>query len=275
MIAKARIDGNRGGARFAGLAALAALAIVAFPALAAAPTARAPVPGGSFETIIPPGPNLKVATVKAFELDRLPVTNERFARFVATHPQWRRDRVARIFADQGYLLQWSGPVTPALGTGQKPVTRVSWFAANAYCEAQGARLPTWYEWELVSAADDKEADARAKPEWRQQILDWYARPASAPLPDVGAGAPNFYGVQDIHGLIWEWVQDLGSMMVSGDNREQGDPDVTRFCGAGALSLEQKDNFAMLMRIATLSSMQASYTSSTMGFRCATDAGEKR
>ena len=74
-------------------------------------------------------------------------------------------------------------------------------------------------------------------------------------------------MRDIHGLVWEWVQDLGSMMVSGDNREQGDPDLKKFCGSGALSLEQKDNYAMLMRIATLSSMQASYTSTTMGFRC--------
>ena len=60
---------------------------------------------------------------------------------------------------------------------------------------------------------------------------------------------------------------LGSMMVSADNREQGDPDDKRFCGTGALTMEQKENYAMLMRIATLSSMQANYTSSTMGFRC--------
>jgi formylglycine-generating enzyme required for sulfatase activity len=66
------------------------------------------------------------------------------------------------------------------------------------------------------------------------------------------------------------VLDLGSMMVSGDNREQGDPDLTKFCGSGALSLEQKDNYAMLMRIATLSSMKATYTSKTMGFRCAAE-----
>ena len=147
------------------------------------------------------------------------------------------------------------------------MTRVSWFAASAYCEAQGARLPTWYEWERVSAADRTRADARSDPAWRQQILDWYARPAGGTLPDVGRGPPNYFGVRDIHGLVWEWVQDLGSMMVSGDNREQGDPDLKKFCGSGALSLEQKDNYAMLMRIATLSSMQASYTSTTMGFRC--------
>jgi sulfatase modifying factor 1 len=81
-------------------------------------------------------------------------------------------------------------------------------------------------------------------------------------------------VRDVHGLVWEWVQDLSSMMVSNDNREQGDPDALRFCGTGALSMEQKDNYAMLMRIATLSSMRASYSSKSMGFRCVTDAGPR-
>jgi formylglycine-generating enzyme required for sulfatase activity len=212
--------------------------------------------------------------VRAFELDRTPVTNADFARFVAAHPEWRRDRVARVFADAGYLLHWPGPQSPAPGAGRQPVTHISWFAANAYCEAQGARLPTWYEWELVGAASSDRADARADPAWRQAVLDWYAQPAGKALPDVGRTAPNFYGVRDIHGLVWEWVLDLGSMMVSADNREQGDPDASRFCGSGALSLEEKENYAMLMRIATLSSMQASYTSSTMGFRCAADAEDR-
>jgi sulfatase modifying factor 1 len=234
---------------------------------AAAPASRAPVPAGTFETILPPAPGVKSAAVQAFTIDRVPVTNADFARFVAAHPQWRRDRAARVFADAGYLQHWASDGAPAAAAGKQPVTRVSWFAANAYCEAQGARLPTWYEWERVGAADQTRADARSDPAWRQQILDWYARPAGGTLPDVGGGEPNYFGVRDIHGLVWEWVQDLGSMMVSGDNREQGDPDLKKFCGSGALSLEQKDNYAMLMRIATLSSMQASYTSTTMGFRC--------
>jgi sulfatase modifying factor 1 len=29
--------------------------------------------------------------------------------------------------------------------GAHPVTRISWFAAAAYCEAQGARLPQWLD----------------------------------------------------------------------------------------------------------------------------------
>lgn len=239
----------------------------------AAPATRARIPASTFDTILPPAPGVKQATVKKFEMDRTPVTNAQFASFVASHPQWRRDRVARVFADEGYLRHWSRDAAPAPGSGNQPVTRVSWFAAKAYCESQGARLPNWYEWELVGAADGKVADARNSPAWRQAILDWYARPASTPLPEVG-GSPNFYGVSDVHGLVWEWVLDLGSMMVSADNREQGDPDMTRFCGSGALTLEQKENYALLMRIATLSSMQASYTSTTMGFRCVTDGSGK-
>jgi len=229
---------------------------------------RARVPGASFATILPPAPDAKVATVPAFELDRTPVTNAQFAAFVAANPRWRRDRVARVFADSAYLQHWSSATQPGRGTGNQPVTQVSWFAAKAYCEAQGARLPSWHEWEWVAAASATQRDARQDPAWRQTILDWYARPASSALPDVGTSEANVYGIRDVHGLVWEWVLDLGSMMVSGDNREQGDPDLAKFCGSGALSLEQKDNYAMLMRIATLSSMKATYTSKTMGFRCA-------
>jgi formylglycine-generating enzyme required for sulfatase activity len=261
--------GWRGGLVLAALTSLAS----AGGAFAAA-AERVHVPGATFATILPPADDVLQATVRAFDMDRKPVTNEQFARFVAQHSQWRRDRVARVFADTGYLLHWSSATAPAAGGRRQPATRVSWFAASAYCEARGARLPTWHEWELVGAAGTDVADARARPEWRQQILDWYARPASAPLPEVGRGPPNYYGVQDVHGLVWEWVLGLGSMMVSADNREQGDPDSLKLCGSGALGMQEKDNYAMLMRIATLSSMQASYTSSSMGFRCVTDAGAR-
>jgi sulfatase modifying factor 1 len=59
--------------------------------------------------------------------------------------------------------------------------------------------------------------------------------------------------------------------VSGDNREQGaDPDLMKFCGAGALTMEQKENYAVMMRIAMLSSLKAAYTTANLGFRCAKD-----
>jgi formylglycine-generating enzyme required for sulfatase activity len=244
--------------------------------VAAEPAAQSPwvaVPGGTFESVLPPAPAIKQVSVRKFHLDRTPVTNAQFAAFVHKNSEWRRDRVARVFADQQYLSHWQAPLVPGKERLNKPVVHVSWFAASAYCEARGARLPTWHEWEFVAAASTTLKDARNDAAWRQQILSWYSRSGRSELTDVGHTPANLYGVQDLHGVIWEWVEDLGGMLVSSDNREQNDPDLMRFCGEGALTMEQKENYATLMRIAMLSSMKASYTSATMGFRCAADGDQ--
>jgi formylglycine-generating enzyme len=226
------------------------------------------IPGGAFESVLPPAPAVKQVAVAEFRLDRTPVTNAQFARFVQQHPQWRRDKVAALFADERYLSQWSSPTEPGNAILNKPVVRVSWFAASAYCESRGARLPTWYEWEYAAAASASARDSRQDPAWQQVVLSWYSRSASAQLPDVGQSPPNYYGIQDLHGVAWEWVDDFAGMLVAGDNRQQSDPDSLRFCGPGALTMEQKENYPTLMRIALLSSMQARYTGAAMSFRCA-------
>lgn len=255
------------------LALLAGMVHPPAPSLAAEPR-EASLPGGSFTTVLPPALNVKTTQVRAFRLDRALVSNADFARFLGKHPDWRRDRVARLFADETYLSHWRSETLPGEKIARQPVTQVSWFAASAYCEAQGKRLPRWYEWEFAAAASETSPDAREDAAWRQRILDWYSKSARGVLPDAGASAPNYYGVRDLHGVAWEWVEDASGMLVSDDGREQGDGS-NRFCGAGAASFEQKENYAMLMRIAMLSSMKASYTSGTMSFRCASDAETAR
>ena len=148
------------------------------------------------------------------------------------------------------------------------MVNVSWFAASAYCEAQHARLPSWNEWEYAAAADETRTDARNDPAWRERILAWYARPSNAPLARVGKSPANAYGVQDLHGLIWEWVDDYAAMLVSGDSRDQKDPDRLKFCSAGALAVDDRENYAVLMRVAMLSSLEAANSTSNLGFRCA-------
>jgi len=248
---------------------LSALLLAALCTDAAADTMQT-IAGGSFESVLPPAPGVKKATVPGFRLDRTPVTNAEFAQFVRKHPDWRRDRVTPLFAEKDYLAHWSSATEPGAAIARQPVVRVSWFAASAYCEARNARLPTWYEWEYAAAASKTAADARSDAGWQRQILDWYSRSGRGALPNVGSTSANYYGIQDLHGVVWEWVYDLGSMLVSGDNRQQSDPDALRFCGPGALTMEQKENYATLMRIAMLSSMQARYSSATMGFRCAAE-----
>jgi sulfatase modifying factor 1 len=233
---------------------------------------RATIPGGEFRPVIAPGPAEKTVRVATFQLDRRPVTNAEFLAFVRAHPAWRRDTIAPLFADDHYLGRWATPLDPGPGaTDEQPVTDVSWYAAAAYCESVGGRLPSWYEWEYAAAADEHERDARGNPEWRARILGWYSRSAGHPLPDVGTTPANVYGVHDLQGLIWEWVDDYAALMVSGDSRNQGDPDKLAFCGAGALSAEVRDDYAVLMRVALLSSLEARYTTSSLGFRCAADA----
>ena len=226
--------------------------------------------GGSFESVLPPAPGVKKVAVASYRLDRTPVTNAQFAQFVREHPEWRRDRVAPLFAEKDYLTHWPPRPSPVQRSAASPSCASAGSPRAAYCEARGARLPTWYEWEYAAAASETAPDARSDARWQQQILDWYSRSARGPLPNVGSTTANYYGIQDLHGVVWEWVHDLSSMLVSGDNRQQSDPDALRFCGPGALTMEQKENYATLMRIAMLSSMQARYTSATMGFRCAVE-----
>lgn len=209
------------------------------------------------------------AAVAPFELLRTPVSNGQFLRFVLRHPAWQRGRAPALFAERRYLEHWQSPAQlgPNVRAAQ-PVTRVSWFAADAYCRAHEARLPTWAEWEYAAAADADREDARADPAWRERILSWYARPSNAPLPDVGQGQATVHGVHDLNGLVWEWVDDHAAFLVSADNREQGDPDLLQFCGAGALSTDDRENYAVLMRIAMLSALDAEDVTGNLGFRCA-------
>jgi formylglycine-generating enzyme required for sulfatase activity len=224
------------------------------------------LPGGTFRSVLPQGasPDRAAAVeIKSFRLRDRPVTRGEFEVFVRTHPEWQRGRVPEVFADARYLISAAATNKDS----DQAVTEVSWFAAKAFCESEGARLPTWLEWEYAAAADESRSDARADPRWRRSILSWYERPTTASSPAVG-GAANYYGVRDLHGLIWEWVDDFNALFIAGDSRIQGDPDLLKFCGSGALSVLDRDSYAVLMRIALLSSLGAADTTSSLGFRCA-------
>jgi formylglycine-generating enzyme required for sulfatase activity len=228
------------------------------------------IKGGSFRSVLPSSGSTAESVVPSFHMDRVPVTNADFLRFVRNNPQWRRGAAPSVFVDGQYLKTWEAPLQPGPdAASSQPVTSVSWFAARAYCEARAARLPTWLEWEFVAAADESRADARATPAWQQEILSWYSRPSTSALPSVGAHPPNFYGVQDLHGLIWEWVDDFNALMIGTDARKAGDGDKAEFCGAGALALGNRDEYAIAMRIAMLSALQGRDTTGNLGFRCVT------
>lgn len=231
----------------------------------AAPPAMAPVGPGTYEPLREIG---KPVPVKKFLLDREPVTNAQFLAFVNAHPNFRRDRIDRLFADDGYLSSWAGPTE--LGDRalpDAPVVRVSWFAAKAYCGARGARLPRVAEWELAARASATELDARRDPAFRRDVLAWFEHPSQG-LPGRIGGPANAWGVRDLHGLVWEWVFDFNADLVDGDDRGRGE--TMRFCGAGAVGAPDPTDAPLFLRTAFRSALHADSTVNRLGFRCAKD-----
>jgi formylglycine-generating enzyme len=244
---------------------------VAAPRRPAAPAAMSRVGPGVYRPFYAASPAESTLPVQAFLLDRRLVTNAQFLAFVRSNPGWRRDHVKPVFADNAYLAHWE--TVDALGERVRPltpVTHVSWFAAKAYCAARGARLPTEREWELAALASESAADGSRDPRWLARILSFYSEPASAPLRDVGAGKPSFWGIHDMHGLVWEWVHDFGASLVAADSREKGQTEQNRFCGASGADSRNPSDYASFMRIAFRASLQASFTTARLGFRCASD-----
>lgn len=225
------------------------------------------VTGGVFRSALPE--NDGTVTIAPYQLRTTPVTNREFLSFLGQYPEWRRDRVAGVYAADSYLSGWPAANQAAAAALDAPVTSVSWYAARAFCAAEGARLPTWYEWEFAAAADAVRIDARADPAWRAQILRWYEHPATTALPVVGQ-APNVWGVRDMHGAIYEWVEDFNGLFVTADSRAQGEQKTLETCGSAALSLDDRENYAILMRIAMLAALSARDAVRTVGFRCARD-----
>ena len=207
--------------------------------------------------------------VADFEMDTFPVTNAKFLVFVNENPKWQKGAVKALFADASYLENWPS-TSGVVGIENQPVTHVSWFAARAYCSAQGGRLPTEHEWEFLSRADEKRVDATDDLAFNQKVLSFYSKPGRGQIDNINQTPANYWGLHDMYGLIWEWVEDFNSSIISSDNRQSGDKQESKFCGGAALNAANTREYATFMRFAFRSSLKSSYTLHNLGFRCAYD-----
>ncbi|MCX6169428.1 MAG: formylglycine-generating enzyme family protein [Ignavibacteriales bacterium] len=214
------------------------------------------------------GPGVEVTP---FFIDKYAVTNSQFLKFVKENPRWQRSKAKKLFADENYLSSWKDDLE--LGENvlpNGPVTNISWFAAKAYCEYYKKRLPSVAEWELVAKASVKQADGSKDQNYIKQILEWYSQPTTEKISPVGSRGKNYWGIYDMHGLVWEWTSDFFSSLVTGESRGDSGLERNLFCGSGSVNASDFKNYPAFMRSAFRSSLKANYTTSNLGFRCAKD-----
>ena len=149
--------------------------------------------------------------VPAFYVSKHEISNRQWARFLEALPQWRRASIAGKYHNGDYLRHWENDRYPP-ERADHPAVYVSWFAAVAYCEWAGGRLPMEDEWERA-ARGDKALRYPWGNSWSLSRCNSADNregdrfDGTAPVGHFPAGASP-YGVLDMSGNVWEWVSSL-------------------------------------------------------------------
>ncbi len=198
--------------------------------------------------------------IKPFFIDKYPVTNRQFKRFLdATH--------YRPQDDLNFLRNWKGESYPD-GAADEPVTWISQEDARAYARWAGKRLPHEWEWQFAAQG----TDGRRYP-WGNQ---WNSNAVPPADKDRTYGGPNRvdshpegvspFGVMDMVGNVWQWTDEYvddhtrAAILRGGDNYQpQGS--IWYFPQA-----YQNDQHGKLLLMAPSYDRAA-----TLGFRCVVDS----
>lgn len=139
--------------------------------------------------------------MRAFHIDRYPVTNDQFAHFLVSSRYRPRDA-------HNFLRDWQNGA-PLPSWGNKPVTWVSIEDARAYAHWAGKRLPHEWEWQYAAQG----SDARAYPwgnVWQADAVPpaWRGRCPKAPADvDAHPAGASPFGVMDLVGNVWQWTDE--------------------------------------------------------------------
>lgn len=167
--------------------------------------------------------------LRGFALEAVPVTNARFAAFVAaTGYRTLAERFgwSPVFAGAGWQRAegacWAAPEGPGsdvFARADHPVVHLGWPDARAFARWSGGRLPTEAEWEHAARGGLENprfpwGDAEPDDEaihcniWQGRFPDMNtAADGYAATSPVGAFPANGAGLFDMAGNVWEWTAD--------------------------------------------------------------------
>jgi formylglycine-generating enzyme required for sulfatase activity len=204
--------------------------------------------------------HLRTIPIKAFYIDRYPVTNLAFRKFLDGTHYHPRD-------DHNFLKDWRNGAYPE-GWAKKPVTWVSLEDARAYAKWAGKRLPHEWEWQYAAQG----ADGRTFP-WGNAWDE-----SAVPVPHTGrdlrapddvdahpAGASPF-GVMDLTGNVWQWTDEYEdehtrTAILRGGSYYQ--PQGSHWYFPQAYKLGEHGKYLLMA--------PSKDRSGTLGFRCVADA----
>jgi len=140
--------------------------------------------------------------IKSFYIDKHPVTNAAFKKFLDAAHYHPKD-------DLNFLRDWKDGIFPT-GWDNRPVTWVSIEDARAYAAWAGKRLPHEWEWQYAAQGTDgrlypwgNQWDTTAVPEPDKN------RTMRGPDPvDAHPKGASPFGVMDLVGNVWQWTEEF-------------------------------------------------------------------
>ncbi|MCV2351039.1 formylglycine-generating enzyme family protein [Paucibacter sp. Y2R2-4] len=94
-----------------------------------------------------------------------------------------------------------------------PVDRVSWSSAQEFIKRLNSRtglnyrLPSEAEWEYAARAGRNSLPMEQEVETLRNFA-WYNSNSGGEVHPVGQKIPNAFGLHDMQGNVWEWVEDV-------------------------------------------------------------------
>lgn len=157
------------------------------------------IPGGEFRH----GAQDELTYVMAYRIERYPVTNAQYARFLADNSDYPVPYLDEVWAEP---YNWD-PQRRAYpeGKANHPVVLVSWEDAIAYCAWAGARLPTGMEWEKAARGEDGRNYPWGDEFDRERANVRESGVGSTTSVGVYPDGASQYGLLDCAGNVWEWT----------------------------------------------------------------------